>query len=287
MKTKAKKPSGSAAKKADAPSESEQSGEERQLARILQRFEPLSSREAAGLLAAYSDDECAKLGVETRSANTFRDAMGWARVLDEHQTDPAVSTRRARWMLDCLAQLSFARRGEQTAASPIAAGNLLAQRERAVALDRDTTEFLDHALGKNAAWRATLTAALAAPSTFDPQVARLNAIAKTLSRWLDADDAPPLSAFDLSANTVRELETAAKALDTALAAKPAAKTSANDSPAVNIAEGRLFFAMRVIWADFARARRNNKSKLLLPVTPTLLRGLNVQSRKKAKKAGGE
>jgi hypothetical protein len=55
-----------------------------------------------------------------------------------------------------------------------------------------------------------------------------------------------------------------------------------DSPAVDIAEGRLFFAMRTVWNDFARARRHHRSKLLLPVSPTILRGLDLSQRKKRK-----
>ena len=48
-----------------------------------------------------------------------------------------------------------------------------------------------------------------------------------------------------------------------------------DSPEINIAEGRLLYAMRSIWDDLAEAREAKKSALLLGVTPPLVRGLNL------------
>lgn len=255
----------------------------RQLAQILTKFDALSADEVRTLLAAYSDEECMARGRATRSANTFQDAMHWARTLGEHRDDPAVVATSARWMLDCLSTLGTIRLGEAPSSIPSVDGAITQARAIGVDLFDDVHDRVRDTIGRNALWNARLSDELATPSTFDPAVARLNALATVLNEWLTARaDAPALSLARISAATVTELRAAAKNLDDALAKKPAARTLPTDSPAINVAEGRLLFAMRVVWNDFARARKHGRSKLILTVTPTLLRGLDIAARKKSK-----
>jgi cell pole-organizing protein PopZ len=257
----------------------------RQLARILARFDPLEPREVDTLVAAYSEEDCLERGRSTRSERTFEDAMRWARLVDEHRDDPAVSPKHARWMLDCLASLGRLRLGERSARSPAIDGAITEHATRNDELFEDLLERVRDTIGRNPSWNQALSAALDAPSPFDARVARSKALASLLAQWLDnPSSAPALSVAGIDRDTVRSLETAAAALDTALTHKPAAKPTPFDSPAINIAEGRLFFAMRPIWNDFARARRHARSKLVLPVTPTLLRGLGINTRKKSKRS---
>jgi hypothetical protein len=259
----------------------------RRLAQMIEHFEPLNEHEVATLLAAYSEEDCLARGRSTRSANTFDDAMRWARTLDEHRSDPAVSTKSARWMLDCLASLGRARLGEVPSRSPSDDGQLTTLLARNDQLFDDLYERIRNVIGRNEQWNHTLSSALEQPSVLDVRVARSKSLAALLTRWLEGKKGDPaLSLAHIDRQAVRALDEVATQLDEALAKRRADKVLPSDSPAVNIAEGRLFFAMRTVWNDFARARRQHHSKLVLPVTPTILRGLDLSKRKKRKGSKG-
>ena len=81
------------------------------------------------------------------------------------------------------------------------------------------------------------------------------------------------------------LTAAAKALEDAIAKRPAAGQVDRDGPAVNEAEGRLLYVMRPLWDDLAEAREDGLTSLQLTVTPSLLRGLDLRARKGSGKKG--
>ena len=111
-------------------------------------------------------------------------------------------------------------------------------------------------------------------------MSRLTKLAALIEKWLGGTKAPPLAANDITAQTVTALKEAIKNLEDAIAAKPAAAQPDRDSPAVNTAEGRLLFAMRPVWDDLAEAREDGHTALQLTVSPALLRGLDLNKRKK-------
>lgn len=296
--TAARKPT--ATKKIDAePTEQEVRGELRQLADIRAKFPPLAADVAAQLLAQHDDASCRVRGTETLAAATFRGAMEWARTLGAHAHDPAVSPRRARWFFDCLTALGTLLSGRVTPANPSAASLIADAEHVADALVARTERRVRQAAGTNPAWTAALDAALVPDPDLDPRVAKLKQLSALLRAWLPKGvitklftssskepnpPAPPLAVFDLDAETVDALDAALKALDEAIAQRPATQQPGRDSPAVNAAEGRLHFIMRVLWDDLAEARAEGRSGLQFTVTPTLLRALNLNARHKKKAA---
>jgi hypothetical protein len=72
----------------------------------------------------------------------------------------------------------------------------------------------------------------------------------------------------------------ADTLDGLVAQRAAAQQIDRDSPAVNLAEGRLQFAMRPLWDNLAEGRADGVTALMLALSPTLLRALNIKTARK-------
>ena len=261
-------------------------GELRQLATLRAMFSPLPEALAAGMFALHDDEACRARGTTTRSAETFKGAMAWARILGANASDAGVSAVRARWFFDCLTALGTLMSGRAVAANPASTSALDDAEQTADALLSRTRRKLENAVGSHPRWTASLRTALTPDEALDARIAVLRQLAAQITEWLAATPpaAPPLAAFDLDQGTVTALRDAAKALDDAIATRPPPAQVDRDSPAINAAEGRLYFIMRVLWDDLADARKAGKTGLQLTVTPTLLRGLNLSARKRAKPA---
>jgi hypothetical protein len=263
-------------------------GELRQLADIRSHFAQLDPGLAAALHAQHDDDACKARGIGTRAADTFSGAMTWARTIFAHRQDPGFSQPLLRYFLDCLTELGHLLSGRASGGTPSDTGNLADVEHVADTLLADVTRNATDAVGTR--WLPDLQTALMPQSGLDPRVSRLRQLASRLDSWLQAPmtvpaTTPPLPAYGITPSTVSQLSAAADALDDAIARRPPPRQVDRDSPAINIAEGRLYFVMRTIWDDLAAARQKNKTSLLLTVTPTLLRGLNINrtpSRKAAK-----
>lgn len=137
------------------------------------------------------------------------------------------------------------------------------------------------AAGSRAAWLATLDAVRATEGAGETVLARIEALAKAIAGWNTPADIAILDAFDVSAQTVTELRDAAATLDarTRERGAPGQLSAGRDTPAANTAEGRLLFAMKVLWDDAATARAAGTSTLQYPVTDALIRGLGLRRNK--------
>lgn len=252
-----------------------------QLATIRGQFAEVPDDMAAGLLAHHDEESCREKGKNTRAADIFRAAMSWARTFGEHASDPALSQVRVRWFLDCATALGNNLSGRAPAPNPpVDAEDLTTSADR---LLKRTERRARDATGTNRSWRAALDRALTPDGVHDDRVSKLAQLAELLNAWLRASSAPPLVAYDLNMATVTALNTAAESLNAALASKPAAKQIDRDSPAINATEGRLLYVMRSLWDDLAEAREDGTTSLLLTVSPALLRGMDVASRRKKEK----
>jgi hypothetical protein len=277
----------SAKKRAAAEEVTEVRGELRQLAALRAKFPVLPEALAAGLLAQHDDDACRARGTTTRSADTFKGAMAWARTVGAHAADAGFSPARSRWFFDCLTNLGTLLSGKSAAANPAAGSALDDAQYAAEALIARTRRSLENAVGSHKIWTVSLAEALVPDPALDAHISVLRQLAAQITAWLKAPAAtppaaPPLAGFDVDAKTAAALVAAAKALDAAIAVRPPPAQIDRDSPAINAAEGRLYFIMRVLWDDLAEARKAGASSLQLSVTPTLLRGLNLSARKRAK-----
>lgn len=268
-----------------APPAEDLPGELQQLARLRAHFPALPAELASSLLAHHDDATCRERGTSTRAHETFRGAMNWARTFGAHASDPAVSAVRVRWFLDCLTSLGSLLAGRDVDANPSDASALDDAQRNADRLLQRAERRARAAAGTHKPHRDALDRALSPDAAIDLRVARLRGLADLLDRWIAApSDAPPLAAYDLSTETVKSLRDAAKALEAATAKRAAPRQFDRDSPAINAAEGRLYLVMRPLWDDLREAREDGLSPLQLPVTPTLMRGLDLNKRKPAKPA---
>ncbi|MBK6532089.1 MAG: hypothetical protein IPF99_21555 [Deltaproteobacteria bacterium] len=256
-------------------------GELRQLAEIRGRFPALDADTAAALHAHHDDDACRAKGTATRAADTFRGAMSWARTFGAHAANPALEPRRIRWFLDCATALGVVLTG-QPAVDPTQASAFEDATQTADKLLRRTERRARDAAGTVAAAVAAVDAALQPDGVLDDRISRLRQLAALLTTWLGQPvaKAPPLRVFGIGASTVADLTRAATALDEAIARRGAPKMADRDGPAVNIAEGRLQFVMRSLWTDLAEAREDGVTDLVLTVSPTILRALNIKPKRK-------
>lgn len=253
-----------------------------QLASIRTAFAALPSDAASTFHALHDDDACRAKGTNTRGVDTFRIGMTWARTFGAHAADPGLRPAQVRWFLDCLTGLGSAMSGRAPAANP-AHGSARDDAEHAAdKLLRRAERRARDAAGSHGDLIAALDAALTPDGVIDSRVSRLRQLAALLDGWLGPKSAhtTALGLFDLDASTVASLRAAADRLDALIASAPAPMQLDRDSPAVNVAEGRLFFAMRPLWDGLAEAREDGVSGLLLTVSPTLLRGLNIKPERK-------
>jgi hypothetical protein len=254
-----------------------------QLAVIRAKFPALADAHARGMLARHSDEACRARGGSTRASATFRGGMNWARTIGAHPTDAAFSPRRTRWYLDCLTALGSELAGTPVLVTPSALSAYDDARSAAERRVRQVLRDLRRAAGQRADWLQQIDAAQAAVGAGEPVLAVLEALAVFIEqRTTDADRAV-LEIFDLDATTVTALRAAAATLRDQIRERgaPGLLLASFDAPRVNIAEGRLFFAMRDLWDDAAAARAASTSLITLTVSPTLLRGLGLNRTSKS------
>lgn len=246
-------------------------------------FPALSEAQARGMVARHSDEVCRARGGSTRASGTFRGGMSWARTIGTHATDTAFSPRRTRWFLDCLTALGSELAGTPVVATPSA---LSAYDDARSAAERQVGKVLRdlrRAAGQRADWLQQLDAAQAAVGAGEPVLAVLEALALFIEQRTTDVDRAVLEVFDLDASTATSLRAAAATLEDQIRARgaPGQLLASFDAPRVNVAEGRLFFAMRDLWDDAAAARAAGTSSLTLTVSTTLLRGLGLNRASKS------
>jgi hypothetical protein len=256
-------------------------GELLQLAEIRQKFPALSPVLAGAFFSQHGDDDCRARGAGTRAKEIFAGALRWARTIGENPGDPALSPRRVRWFLDCLTALGDVLAGIPVVANPSSQGAWDDAKHQAETRFDRAFERVRRAAGSRSAWITTLDAVRATEGAGESVLARIEALAKAIEGWNTPADLAILDAFDVSAQTVTELRAAAATLDarTRERGAPGQLSAGRDTPAANTAEGRVLFAMKVLWDDAAAARAAGTSTLQYAVTGTLLRGLGVRRSK--------
>jgi hypothetical protein len=254
-----------------------------QLAVIRAKFPALADAHALGMLARHSDEACRARGGSTRASATFRGGMNWARTIGARATDAAFSLRRTRWFLDCLTALGSELAGTPVVVTPSALSSYDDARSAAERKVRQVLRDLRRAAGLRADWIQQIDAAQGAVGAGEPVLAVIEALATFIEQRTSDTDRAVLEVFDLDATTVTSLRATADTLRDQLRARgePGQLLATFDAPGVNVAEGRLFFAMRDLWDDVAAARTAGTSSLTLTVSPTLLRGLGLRRTSKS------
>jgi hypothetical protein len=256
-------------------------GELVQLAEIRQKFPVLSPVLAGAFFSQHGDDDCRARGAGTRAKEIFAGGLRWARTIGENPGDPALSPRRVRWFLDCLTALGDVLAGIPVVANPSSQGAWDDAKHQAETRFDRAFERVRRAAGSRSAWITTLDAVRATEGAGESVLARIEALAKAIEGWNTPADLAILDAFDVSAQTVTELRAAAATLDarTRERGAPGQLSAGRDTPAANTAEGRVLFAMKVLWDDAAAARAAGTSALQYAVTDALIRGLGLRRNK--------
>ena len=256
-------------------------GELVQLAEIRQKFPVLSPVLAGAFFSQHGDDDCRARGAGTRAKEIFAGGLRWARTIGENPGDPALSPRRVRWFLDCLTALGDVLAGIPVVANPSSQGAWDDAKHQAETRFDRAFERVRRAAGSRSAWITTLDAVRATEGAGESVLARIEALAKAIEGWNTPADIAILDAFDVSAQTVTELRAAAATLDarTRERGAPGQLSAGRDTPAANTAEGRVLFAMKVLWDDAAAARAAGTSALQYAVTDALIRGLGLRRNK--------
>lgn len=253
-----------------------------QLTSIIAKYPPLSDDDAKAFHELYTDEQCRDHGANTKAIDTFRGAMSWARTAGEHKDDAALSAPRVRWFLDCAYVLGGSIGGRDVSGNPAHRTQLAEAESAAKKLVSRVERKTRAALGGRAALVAELDAALAFDGVGNASAARARKLAVLCKSWLGARGIASLALMGVDDRAVTGLEQAAAKIDALVARTPAAREVDRDSPATNIAEGRLLYAMRVLWNDAAEAREDGTSSLQFTVSPAILRGLNLEQRNKRK-----
>lgn len=240
-----------------------------------------------------TDAYCTLLGGRTRGALVFRDAMAWARRIDGALKKPdrsgvPITGEHFAWYLECLEALRLGLVAKAGAAdgSGDAAQALDAARRLGDAVAVRLARRLREVAGGDPAWTHELAEAQANTGVEDATVTRLRGLAGLVERWLDRGDAgirALLAVHGVAAEDARRARAAARALDDALDAKPAANAVARDTPAVNLAEGRVLVCMRQFRKMLAEAREEGRTTLVLVPGPAT-RGVVVPRREEEAEA---
>lgn len=258
-------------------------GELAQLAAIRSEYPPLTEAQSTALFEAHDAVACMKRADSTRASDVFRTAMSWARNIAGMAGKEGISATRGRWFLDCLTAVGHVLAGKQTSVNPSGEASYDDVVKSTSKLLKRTKRKLGNAIGSHAQRLEALKEATRSQGDTGHAVAfRLTA---KLITDLQPQIGDALEVDGIGAHTVKQLEDAATALEAATARRPAARKGDKDGPALNEVEGRLLFAMRVLWNDVKDAREDSKSEIQLSTSPAILRGLRL--RKTRSKAGGE
>jgi hypothetical protein len=248
---------------------------------ILRSFPALSAEEAQAFDERYTEAQYRATGADTRAVDVFRGAMAWARIVGDRPEDRALSPKPVRWFLDCLYALGLALEGTVLSGNPSFRSQLDAVESEAKKLIARTEGRVRRALGGREAYLEQLDATRTFDGMGNAVAQRARKLAALCHAWLGgAHRVAALPLLGVDEETVRALEAMADDIDAIVRKTPAARESPNDSPALNVIEGRLLRAMRLLWDEADDAREQGSSKLVFTVTPALLRGLNVRPHKK-------
>lgn len=260
-------------------------GEMAQLSAVRVKFSPLAPTLSRALLSRHGPDDCRERGSFTRAKAIFRDGMRWTRTIHENPTDPALSAPKVRWFLDCLTALGEQLSGRAVEVNPATHSAWSDARHDAQTLFDGLIDDLREAAGSRASWLAVIEQVRGAVGEGEPVRAQIEALLKAMKKWSSAEDQALLEVFNVTPARAQALRDVAATLDQRTRERGAEKPllGANDSPAVNITEGRLLFAMRDLWIDAAKARDRAASTLVWSVSPSLLRGLGLRPPKHPKK----
>lgn len=252
-----------------------------------EQYDPSTDRATLGVLLArrgqiddahreafdelISDEDRARLGIQTKAQGALHDAVAWAVQMDKAFTEyPAIvsqhySPERFQYYLDrtaALAELVTAEsnrrgagRGTRTTAE---------QREKAAREKRETLiDALKGFAGERRAEKEALAAATGQTGTAEllgTSIANLAALGR---KWLARKDAKAViqaKSAGLTAALVTDTLKAARALtDAASTAQLAGRLPATDSPEVNLIEGTVLHEM----GEAERCFRNIRKKTLL------------------------
>ncbi len=248
--------------------------------RVLRSLPALGDAARRAFDAQTTAGEQAQLGGRTKSDGVLREAAQWISAIDsaKRKFGGAIAYGEVRLAYLCTVLLDLADARESASGARDGAAKAAASREAALGKARAVRTSLLHKLEQIARGNAHDEAALEAvesdtrhdeslASGLDKLASRADAV---LART-DETTRALVAGAELEASDAEQARAAKDALVTAgVAATDAGRRQAKDSPAVNLAEGRVLAEMRVAEKAFRQAHDQN------PAIPRLVPGPAVR-----------
>jgi hypothetical protein len=238
------------------------------LKRIGSRVPALAAEEIEAFLSLANEPQCAELGSQTRAEGVLGDAVRWAVAIDtakrEHpEALVGYSDTRFAFFLGRISALADAldaqraRRGKKGEAE----GGAQSASQAAKACREALISKLRSFAGFREAERRDLAGAIGTAESEDSLAKSLSKLADLAESWLKRKDkasetlakSAGLAAADVSGARKQAHALAGAAADATMEGGGGPK----DSPAVNVAEGRVLFEMREARRLFDEARAKN------------------------------
>jgi hypothetical protein len=240
--------------------------------RLLLDLPHLTDIQRTAFRGQFSHALCDELGARTKAEEVHQEALSWASVINATLRAHPHAVRRyslARfaWLLECLRDLGAALEEQRAAQGGAGASRHRAERVKATAeaVRGEILLVLSTLAGGDPVESKKLDEATGTAETPEAIARSLGALADLAESWQErpTDAAKALVAsVDLSPCDVEAARAAAAALTATVAEKPqgggGGRSSAQDLPTVNRAEGRVLLEMRIAMRFFERAHRENR-----------------------------
>jgi hypothetical protein len=242
----------------------------------------------AAFMNQFSNERCERTGGATRGVDVRREAAfalrGIAQEITTHQASLRYSTERLAFLFECLFALDDALTASRATLQSATARKATLANARAVVLQDRTALLLSLSLIAGERDADTLAQARGLADSNDNLVASTEALLALYRTWLAQDARRPLfDSHGIAAPVLASIEQHTTQLRAAMGTeREQAAPRATDSPAVNVAEGRLILELGQLDAAIEGAREQKTPIKSLLFGDTLRRAVRNQFRKPAK-----
>jgi len=248
------------------------------------RFGSPSALDLRAFEARHPEAGCHTLASGSKSQNTLRAA---ARIVGQMLPGPmaddrvhGIPTVSLALVVSYALLLDAAIEAEAAGSTnPVASATLKLTRAEAAKMLKATLAPVRRAIGQNTVWQSVFDDARDSHGRAgqDATAARLGRLAAGIEALVALGEVPThsLTMEALGPHTAASLRELAQRLESAASATNTPLNAFNDSPALNLLEGRLLHALRVLLRQVREAREEKRTTIVLKVNVSLLRQLDL------------
>lgn len=255
-------------------------GDAAAIERMLKQHPPLTDVQRAAFRSRFSDAQCDKDGLRTKSKAVMKDGRALvgaiASTLGKAHPELRYAPARFTWLLECMLALAKARARQDAAQGSVGAARKMGEQARlaALATREDLLEMLEELAGGVEADRLALAGARGTTKDDGDLAKSLRALGALASGWLarpGAQEKALVASSGLLQGHVDQAKAQADELDASSAEAQGGRLEPRDNAEVNRAEGRVVREIGVAIASFEAAHRKNK------LVPRLLPGPAIRA----------